>query len=51
MEKFFAFNPKLFKATLLAIIFVEFFSLYGFAYSFLNKAFFILIILATLYLA
>ena len=51
MEKFFAFNPKLFKATLLAVIFIEFFSLYGFAYSFLNKAFFILIIFATLYLA
>jgi O-antigen ligase len=51
MDKIFIFNPKLFKATLLAIIFIEFFSLYGFAYSFLNKAFFILIILATLYLA
>lgn len=51
MEKIFAFNSKLFKITLLSIIFAEFFSLYGFAYSFLNKVFFILIVLGVLYLS
>lgn len=51
MEKIFSLNGKLFKIALFSIVILEFFSLYGFVYPILNKAVFVLILLATLYLS
>ena len=42
---------KIFKITLFSIIVLEFFSLYAFVYPILNKAFFVLILAAVLYLS
>lgn len=51
MKNFYSINYKLFKIVLLTILFIEFLSLYAFVYPWLNKFFFILIILSTLLLS
>ncbi|MCD4706031.1 O-antigen ligase family protein [bacterium] len=51
MQNLFQFNEKYFKIALYSIILIEFFSLYAFLFPFLNKIFFLAILLATLILS
>lgn len=51
MQNLFQFNEKYFKTALYSIILIEFFSLYAFLFPFLNKIFFLAILIATLILS